>query len=112
MRSPTYETRFPALLCAKNEADHNSVDRYAIRLVLERQSDRISQHWQTPHEAVSAIGQLRGSAIVFDQAERSMQLLLLRDGGSSTTNPCGAAFLLRSGLVAGTGTVSARNSQP
>lgn len=66
-------------------ADHTTVERYETRLVWKREGDRITRHWQTPHETVAAIGHHAGSTLLFNEAERPMQVLLLPDAASSTT---------------------------
>ncbi|MGF1522497.1 MAG: DUF3598 family protein [Leptolyngbyaceae cyanobacterium] len=66
-------------------ADHKTVERYETRLVVERQGDRIKQHWQTPKAEITMTGQLVGSTLLFDEAARPVQILMLLDGASSTT---------------------------
>lgn len=66
-------------------ADQKSIDRYTTHLVWERQGDRLHRYWQTPYEAVSASGHLAGNILLFEESEIPWQVLLLPDGGSSTT---------------------------
>ena len=66
-------------------ADQKTIERYSTQLVWQQQGDRLFRHWQTPYEKVSASGYLAGNTVLFEAGERPMQILLLPDGGSSTT---------------------------